>query len=168
MARHRDRLWLYSTIAIVGCLGTIAIIGAIRPIYQLSAHDGRCRIGLERAVAVPLLICDIIINIFLTFVFVYLLSPLIPRGIPSSNSFKPRFPQWIGKQCDRARKKASVEMHRSNQTLVKRVENMLCKTFIATVLIMLPTGANLGAISVLEGDELAFVSHPPTHAGVPY
>jgi hypothetical protein len=43
---------------------------------------------------------------------------------------------------------------------------MLWKTLIGTALVVLPTGANLGALCVLEGDELAFVSHALTHTGI--
>jgi hypothetical protein len=158
MTRYHDRLWLYSTIGVVVSLGTIGCVAFILPVYWINEGDGRCRIGLKRYTGVPLLTCDIVINIYLTLVFVYLLRPLVRGSQPSGGSFASRLAFWIGNMCSRAKRKATVDLRRSNQVMAKRVETLLWKTFLGTVLVIVPTAANLASICILQGDELAFVS----------
>lgn len=156
--RYKDLLWLLSTIAIIVCLGAICIVGIVSPKYVLSEVDGRCRIGLQRYAAIPLLTCDIVINLYLTTVFIYLLSPLVKDNTSSGTGVVNRVTLCISKTLGRVQQKATMDLHRSNKALVKRVETLLQKTLIGCVLVILPTGGNLAAICILVGKELAFVS----------
>ena len=156
MTRYHDLLWLYSTIGIVVSLGTIGCVAFILPVFWIS-DDGRCRIGVKRYTGVPLLTCDIVINVYLTLVFVYLLSPLVRGGQTSSASFPSRLALWIGNICSRTKNKATPNLHRSNEVMAKKVETLLWKTFWGTVLVIVPTGANLASLCILQGNELAFV-----------
>jgi hypothetical protein len=156
--RYKDLLWLLSTIAIVVCLGAICIAGIVSPKYVLSEVDGRCRIGLQRYAAIPLLTCDIVINLYLTAVFIYLLSPLVKDNTSSGTGVVNRVTLCISKTLGRVQQKATMDLHRSNKALVKRVETLLQKTLIGCVLVILPTAGNLAAICILVGKELAFVS----------
>jgi hypothetical protein len=156
--RSKDLLWLLSTIAIAASLGAICITGIVSPKYELSDKDGRCRIGLQRYAAIPLLTFDIVINLYLTLVFIYLLSPLVKNSPASGTSLASRVTLWISKIFGRAKQKATIDLHRSNKVLVKKVENLLWKTLIGCVLVILPTGGNLAAVCILVGKELAFVS----------
>ncbi|CAN9410721.1 unnamed protein product [Alternaria alternata] len=155
--RYRDLLWLLSTIAIVVCLGAICIAGIVSPKYVLSEVDGRCRIGLQRYAAIPLLTCDIVINLYLTTVFIYLLSPLVKDNTSSGTGAVNRVTLCISKTLGRVQQKATMDFHRSNKALVKRVETLLQKTLIGCVLVILPTGGNLAAICILVGKKLAFI-----------
>ncbi|CAN9414750.1 unnamed protein product [Alternaria alternata] len=145
------------TIAIVVCLGAICIAGIVSPKYVLSGVDGRCRIGLQRYAAIPLLTCDIVINLYLTTVFIYLLSPLVKDDTSSGTGVVNRVTLCISKTLGRVQQKATMDLHRSNKALVKRVETLLQKTLIGCVLVILPTGGNLAAICILVGKELAFI-----------
>ena len=156
--RYKDLLWLLSTIAIVMCLGAICIAGIVSPKYVLSEVNGRCRIGLQRYAAIPLLTCDIVINLYLTAVFIYLLSPLVKDNTSSGTGVVNRVTLCISKTLGRVQQKATMDLHRSNKALVKRVETLLQKTLIGCVLVILPTAGNLAAICILVGKELAFVS----------
>lgn len=156
MTRYHDPLWLYSTIGIVVSLGTIGCVAFILPVFWIS-DDGRCRIGVKRYTGVPLLTCDIVINVYLTLVFVYLLSPLVRGGQTSSASFPSRLALWIGNICSQTKNKATPNLHRSNEVMAKKVETLLWKTFWGTVIVIVPTGANLASLCILQGNELAFV-----------
>ncbi|KAG9195880.1 hypothetical protein G6011_01001 [Alternaria panax] len=157
MSRYHDLLWLLSTIGIVSSLGAVGIVAFVLPVFWMSDTDGRCRIGVKRYTGVPLLTCDIVINIYLTLVFVYLLSPLVRGSQSSSPSFANRLALCIGNTCGRAKCKATVDLRRSNQVMAKKVETLLWKTFIGSVLVIVPTAANLTSLCILQGHELAFI-----------
>ncbi|KAH8632717.1 nb-arc and ankyrin-like protein [Alternaria alternata] len=156
--RYKDVLWLLSTIAIVVLLGAICIASFVSPKYVLSDVDGRCHVGLQRYAAIPLLACDIVINLYLTTVFIYLLSPLVEDNTKSGTGVVKRVTLRISKTFGRVQQKATMDLHRSNKALVKRVEILLRKTLIGCVLVILPTGGNLAALCILVGKQLAFVS----------
>jgi hypothetical protein len=158
--RYKDQLWLWSTISISVSLGAIGVAGFVSPVWWISEEDGRCRIGLQRYAAIPLLTCDIVINVYLTLVFVYLLSPLVKGSGPLAAGCASRFTQYFSNLFNRAKKKATVDLHRSNQVMARKVETLLWKTLIGCVLVILPTAGNLAALCVLVGKELAFVSQP--------
>jgi hypothetical protein len=160
MSRYRDPMWLWSTIAVTGSLGATTTAGLIKPKHSFFEEDGRCHIGLQRYSSIPLLTCDFIINIYLTLVFVYLMSPLMKGSRPPGSSYASSLTYWIGNSFARARQKASVDLHRSNQVMAQKVEKLLYKTFVGCVLVILPTAGNLTAICVFVGKELAFVCEP--------
>ncbi|KAF2118019.1 hypothetical protein BDV96DRAFT_644350 [Lophiotrema nucula] len=76
-SRLKDWIWVAGIIVIVGDFGTIAIIGYISPVVDLSTIDGRCRIGLPPQVSFPLMSFDVGVNFALTGVFIYLLKPVL-------------------------------------------------------------------------------------------
>ena len=77
MPRLKDRVWLLGIFIICGGFGTIAIIGYMSPVVELSSLDGRCRIGLPPRVSFPLLCFDVAVNFLLTGVFFWLLRPVL-------------------------------------------------------------------------------------------
>jgi len=158
LSRKRDLVWLLSTIVIVVSLGAIGLAGLISPVYWLSDLDGRCRIGLQRYAAIPLLTCDIVLNLYLTLVFIYLLSPLVKDSKAFGAGLAGRIAQGIGTLSRTARRKAAVDLHRSNQVMAHKFEKLLWKTLIGCLLVILPTAGNLAALTILVGKELAFVS----------
>jgi hypothetical protein len=125
MSRYRDPLWLWSTIAVTGSLGASTAAGFIKPIHDISLKDGRCHIGLPRYSSIPLLTCDIIINVFLTLVFVYLMSPLIKGSRPPGSSYTSSLKKWIGNSFNRVRQKANFNLQRSNQVMAQKVDKLL-------------------------------------------
>ncbi|KAA8625207.1 hypothetical protein PtrSN002B_002400 [Pyrenophora tritici-repentis] len=157
LSRKHDVFWLLSTIAIVISLGAICLTGFISPVYWLSSVDGRCRIGLQRYAVIPLLTCDIVINLYLTLVFIYLLSPLVKDSEAFGAGFASRVAQGIGILSRTAKQKATFDLQRSNQVMARKFEKLLWKTLIGCVLVIVPTAGNLAALTILVGKELAFV-----------
>lgn len=68
--RHQDIIWVFGTIVILAGFGTIGVFAFLDPVTGISATDGKCRIGLPFKTALPLLVFDILVNFFLTSVFV--------------------------------------------------------------------------------------------------
>lgn len=138
--------------------GSIAICGFLWPIADLSSVDGRCRIGLPRKVTVPLLSFDVVINMGLTGVFIYLLRPLLRLGgasnsvVPASRFFKSL--RRILKSTDR---RDSTHVYPVNQNFLKSIETLLWKSLAGSALVMLPTVGNMAALYSLRGRELGWL-----------
>ena len=135
--------------------GTIAIVGFLRPISGISAEDHQCRIGLRHYVTIPLLSFDVLVNILLTMVFLYLLCPII-----RSNNFAipglhiSRVATWIGTHCSRG---IGVELRAANPHVAKRVEKLLLRTFVGSCLVMPPTIGNLTQLLILQNRDPGLV-----------
>ncbi|KAF2638908.1 hypothetical protein P280DRAFT_404210, partial [Massarina eburnea CBS 473.64] len=147
MRRHQDWIWV-SGMLINSCgFGTIAILCFKWSRSEISAHDGQCRIGsLSRAV-VPLLAFDFFINVLLTGIFVYLLPPVLQRSCISSDTIT---------ENNVTRGLRSILCHKSegSDALPKTkgpIERLTWKSFIACVLVMVPTAANLASSLPLHG-----------------
>ncbi|KAF4428671.1 hypothetical protein CFRS1_v007695 [Colletotrichum fructicola] len=83
-ARHRSKLYTCNTILMLGTYGFITMFNFhFRASYYDSASD-TCVIGLERAILIPIIVFDALVNIYLTSLF---LIPLL-----SSNHRHPRTP----------------------------------------------------------------------------
>lgn len=150
MSRSRDWLWVSSNLIILVSFGVIAIVGFLRPIAYIAPEDGRCRIGLQRYVAVPLLSVDALVNILLTFIFVHLLGPLINSN--NSKRFSASRIATCFTGCCGASDKLKVNLHTGNQRTAKKIERLLWRTFIGSTLVMLPTVANLIQIAIFQGE----------------
>lgn len=157
-SRWSDYLWLFSTIGICISLGAIGVAGFVVPITSLSEDDGRCRIGLQPYAIIPLLLCDIAINVLLTLVFIYLLSPVVRGSRPSGAGFASRLTRTTGNLCGRAKQRTAVNLHPANQRLVRRVERLLFKTLVGCFFVVLPASGNLIALWIYRGKMPAFVS----------
>ncbi|OAL50872.1 hypothetical protein IQ07DRAFT_643014 [Pyrenochaeta sp. DS3sAY3a] len=158
MRRGRDWLWVVGTLTIAVGFGTIAVAGFVWPTADISVIDGRCRIGLPRYVTIPLLTFDIVINVCLTLIFVYLLSPLVRAGsLPTSAFPASHFTKCLARYVRRARTRASVDLRPANQDAAKKIEKLLWRTFIGSCLVLIPTAGNLASLTSLKGRELGWV-----------
>ncbi|KAL6706661.1 hypothetical protein ACN47E_005203 [Coniothyrium glycines] len=156
--RYRDWMWLVGTFVTLGGFSIIALLGYMWPVAELSEYDRRCRIGLRQYVTIPLLTFDIVLNIALTIVFVHLLSPLICTGQFLSRTLPAsRLLRCLDTLCSRTKTRGSVNLHCSNQRLVQKMEYLVWKTFIGSILIMIPTLGNLITLLILKGSELGWI-----------
>ncbi|KAH7357442.1 hypothetical protein BKA66DRAFT_574439 [Pyrenochaeta sp. MPI-SDFR-AT-0127] len=156
--RTRDWLWVIGTLTIAVVFGTIAVAGFVWPIANISKKDGRCRIGLPQYVTIPLLSFDVLINILLTLVFVFLLSPLIRSGSHSTAAFPAsRFTKCLGSLWRRPRPSHSLDLRPANQVRAKKIERLLWRTFIGSCLVLIPTVGNMASLTSLKGRELGWV-----------
>lgn len=160
MKRSRDWIWLSGMTTISCGFGSIAICGFVWPIANLSQIDGRCRIGLPFRVTIPMLSFDVIINVLLTGVFVYLLRPLLQFNLQSEEAATAAtvFASSVRRVLMRAHGRAnSFDVYAMNRQSCKAIETLLWKTLIGCTLMMLPTVGNLVALIPLHGQELGWV-----------
>ena len=158
MRRTHDWLWLTGTLIIVVVFGAIAVAGFVWPIASMSPTDGRCRIGLPRFVTIPMLSFDVVINILLTLVFVYLLSPLVRAGSLSTAAFPvSRFTTSLGSLCSRSSARIGLDICPNDHLRAKRIEKLLWRTLIGSCLVLVPTVGNMAILTSLKGRELGWV-----------
>jgi hypothetical protein len=158
MGRTHDWIWLIGMLSIAGGFGSIAICGFLWPIADLSPQNGRCRIGLPFKVTIPLLSFDVVINTALTATFIYLLRPLLRFG-DLANSAVPAnlLTKGLCRMLTSSGRRRSMEVHHMNGHFLKSIEALLWKSFIGSLLVMLPTVANLAALYSLHGRELGWL-----------
>ncbi|KAJ8112179.1 hypothetical protein OPT61_g5398 [Boeremia exigua] len=138
--RGRDRLyWSCMFAVIAGFLGCYISV-LFRPLGSLRPN-GRCWIGVERVVLIPLLVYDSIVDVALTGIFLYLLLPVLKlHGSDSTLNL------------------GAGTVQASNSTRVQRsIRTLLWKSLLGTILIMFPTIANLAQVYIVHGREPAIV-----------
>ncbi|KAF3044391.1 hypothetical protein E8E12_010091 [Didymella heteroderae] len=161
MPRLKDRVWLLGMFIICGGFGTIAIIGYMSPVVELSSLDGRCRIGLPPRVSFPLLCFDVAVNFLLTGVFFWLLRPVLDfHGLLKAST-------WCGEKATsklrRSIRKREVQAHISlegaslKSAMNRNIKTLLWKCLIGSTLVMLPTVANMTQFYIMDSRELGWV-----------
>jgi len=159
MKRAYDWIWVVGFMLTLSGFTAIGVVAYVHPIAEISSIDGRCRLGIPRYTTIPLVAYDITLNVLLTLVFVYLLSPLIRSGKLSTKAFPAsRLTTFLGNMCSRSKSRTSlIQANQGNQHMVKKIERLLLKTFIGSILVMLPTVGNMSALSALSGRELGWL-----------
>lgn len=157
--RFRDWLWVAGTFIVLVGFGSISVASFVRPVADISSIDGRCRMGVPRYITIPLVAYDVCINILLTLVFIYLLSPLVRFGTLPIRTFPAtRFTKCLSGICRRSKAKTSMfSANQGNQHAITKLEKLLWKTFTGSVLVMIPTVGNFVALTSLGGRELGWV-----------
>jgi hypothetical protein len=131
--------------------GTIAVLSFVFPVAEFSAIDGKCRIGLPFKITLPLLIYDIIINVYLTCHFLYFARPHIAKDtIGKLRSIFGQRRDFRSSAKDlnenRAfRTKASLRQGHLRK-LAKRTLNGMCIMLLATIV-------NLSILFHMSGQE---------------
>jgi len=158
MCRTRDWIWLVGMLVIAAGFGSIAITGFIWPIADLSSTDGRCRIGLPLKVTIPLVAFDASINTALTGIFVYLLRPLLHfSGLPNTPEPASRLTKGIGRILKNMPHANVPRISPVNQNFFKSIEDLLWKSLLGSVLVMLSTISNLAIVCWMRGRELGWL-----------
>lgn len=157
--RAQDWIWVAGTTLIFAGFTAIGVVAFMHPVADISPIDGRCRIGIPRYTTIPLVTYDVSLNILLTFVFVYLLNPLILSGKTSIIAFPAsRLTKCLGNICSRSKSTNSlIQANQSNQQMVREIEKLLLRTLVGSILVMIPTVGNMAALSALEGHELGWI-----------
>jgi hypothetical protein len=126
-------------------------------VSDISREDGKCRVGVRRYAALPLLTFDILFNILTTLIFVYHLVPVI-RSNRLTDLSKPIgcFATCLG-YCHASTKSEGIKFHTGNAKVAKRIENLIWRSLIGSCLVMIPTAANLTQLTIFKGHELGFL-----------
>jgi hypothetical protein len=125
----------------------VAINAYLRPIIEMQ-DDGRCHMGIPGGASIPFMAVDIGVDIALTTVFFYLLRPLVK--LHGLNTLSGVF--------GRATVKIPHIEQASKETPVQRnIRILLWKSLLGSMLIMLPTIANMVQFYITGGRELALI-----------
>ncbi|KAJ4398309.1 hypothetical protein N0V91_010285 [Didymella pomorum] len=156
--RLHDRVWLSGMFIIVGGFGSIAVVGYMSPVVELSDLDGRCRIGLPPRVSFPLLCFDVAVNVLLTGVFFWLLRPVLDfHGLKAKTWCGERMTRKLKKSMRKSEQQMS-DMGASLKTAMNRnIKTLLWKCLIGSTLVMLPTVANMTQFYIMNSRELGWV-----------
>lgn len=146
---------------ICGGFGTIAIIGYLSPVVELSKLDGRCRIGLPPRVSFPLLCFDVAVNFLLTGVFFWLLRPVLNfHGLLKMSAW---FGERLTSKVKQSVRKREIEVDTATEgaslksAMNKNIKTLLWKCLVGSTLVMLPTVANMAQFYIMNSRELGWV-----------
>jgi hypothetical protein len=146
---------------ICGGFGSIAIVGYLSPIVELSPVDGRCRIGLPSKVSFPLMCFDVGVNLLLTGVFFWLLKPVLSHhGVMSLDGLVGgKLAQKLRLGISKGKRRTSGEQytHSQRKELNKNIKTLLWKCLVGSTLVMLPTVGNMVQFYVMNGRELGWI-----------
>ncbi|KAF9694047.1 hypothetical protein EKO04_007857 [Ascochyta lentis] len=146
---RRSRDWLYwacMVMVIASFLG-VAINAYLRPIIEMQA-DGRCHMGIPGGASIPFMAVDIGVDAALTGVFFYLLRPVVKlHGLNTVSGV-------FGKN---AAKNSHTSQARKETAVQRNIRILLWKSLIGSMLIMLPTIANMVQFYITGGRELALI-----------
>ncbi|KAJ4296382.1 hypothetical protein N0V90_006427 [Kalmusia sp. IMI 367209] len=114
----------------------------------MDPQDGRCHIGIPGRASIPFMAVDIVVDVVLTGVFIYLLRPVVKMHglnkvsavVGMDESHMPR-----------------TEKERNDTAIQKNIRTLLWKSLIGALLIMIPTVANMIQFYLVHGRELALV-----------
>ncbi|KAF2634810.1 hypothetical protein P280DRAFT_523787 [Massarina eburnea CBS 473.64] len=158
--RFKDAVWLTFMFLICGGFGSIAVVGYLTPIVELSRLDGRCRIGLPLKVSFPLMCFDIGVNFLLTGLFIWLLKPVLSHhGLLSLSGL---FGEKLAKRlrCGMGGVGRGSTIQYSNEqkrAMNKNIKTLLWKCLIGSSLVMLPTVGNMAQFYIMKGRELGWI-----------
>ncbi|KAF2434903.1 hypothetical protein EJ08DRAFT_569705, partial [Tothia fuscella] len=159
--RFHDWVWCgWMGVLVVG-FTSLSVLAFMQPVAALGDDDGKCRIGLPRTASIVLVMFDIFINFSLTGVFLWLLRPLLAFHQTSDPERRSYFRHRLLKYLESACCWTPFKFSRSNgpyrpalnTSLVKAVEVLVWKTFVGTVLIVIPTIVNLSLLYRMGGRE---------------
>ncbi|KAF1926397.1 uncharacterized protein M421DRAFT_7010 [Didymella exigua CBS 183.55] len=146
---RRTRDWLYWSLMaiVVGSFFGVAINAYLKLIIKMQ-DDGRCHMGIPGQASIPFMVVDISVNAALTGVFFYLLRPVV--NLHGLNTISGVFGKSSVKNRDmpQARKETAVQ---------RNIRILLWKSLFGSMLITLPTIANMVQFYITGGRELALI-----------
>lgn len=143
---HDWLYWVLMVMVLASFLG-VAINAYLKPINEMQ-EDGRCHMGIPGAASIPFMVVDISVNAVLTGVFFYLLRPVVK--LHGLNTISGAFGRNAVKhpETSQARRETAVQ---------RNIRILLWKSLFGSMLIMLPTIANMVQFYITGGRELALV-----------
>lgn len=164
-SRLKDKVWCFWQI-LTGT-GFVALVLTAFMYPHTKIILGKCEMGLPMAISIALLLFDTLINFTLTAVFVWLIRPLLAfrrTSNPDSKSYfrdklRTSFSALLARNPPTLESTSGPYHQALTRSVVPRVERLVWKTIGGTVLIILPTIANLVSLTALGGRTHAFVCY---------
>nr|POE56685.1 hypothetical protein CFP56_33657 [Quercus suber] len=177
--RAEDTIWLVSVLLCSIGTGVLAILAFISPLAEHYPESGECRIGLPRKATMILMFYDLSVNVALTSIFLVLLRPALQLHSPKSSgdnirktNSKTSLLSWtLTAQSSLAslispkpppeptpdsqsRKSPPFPFLRvpNNDPSVEGLENLISRTILGALAMMVGTTANLAALYATNGE----------------
>jgi hypothetical protein len=142
-------VYLSCMVAVLLALVGQSINAYIHPVTEMRESDGRCHFGIPGKVSIPGLAIDLIGGIGLTGLLFYLLRPVIKV---QSSELSPGVPR------PNLTRDVTVTQDSRNETAVQRnIRTLLWKSVVGSILIVIPTTANMIQFVITDGQELGMV-----------
>ncbi|KAI0626266.1 hypothetical protein TUN199_01784 [Pyrenophora tritici-repentis] len=146
--RKNDRIYLGCMAMIIVTYSIVAANTWVNHVTELRASDGRCHFGIRGIGSIPFTVVNFTTNGILTAVFFYLLRPVSQK--PVSAGFSTALG---GSDTD------TVTGHGGSDTMVrKNIRNLIWKSVVGSLLVEIPTAANMIQFAVTRGEELGMIS----------
>ncbi|KAK6432508.1 hypothetical protein LTR95_011325 [Oleoguttula sp. CCFEE 5521] len=174
-SRRQDRLWLLSIAILAVGFGIILTVALVNPIADFGGEHQVCSIGVPITVTIPLISYDILLNVALTGIFINLLRPLLAfRNRNSILLTPPLIDQSFNNSKIGLRTNASSNSRPlSNESLagptqiqpstvivssrdgtnVEPLKQLIYKSLVGAVAILIPTVVNLSLLYRWRGGE---------------
>lgn len=154
--RFKDWAWVTSMLVVVLGFGAIAVVAFLKPLFELSERDGKCRIGLPSKLLAGLLAYDVGVNIAMTVWFFMLVRPYLVSGLPNV------IPTFVQKGCKKIRvlinKQTKTACTTSGaDTACSSIVRLMSKSFIGSVGVLITTIINLSVLLHMQGREQAWL-----------
>lgn len=154
--RSRDPVWVAGMLITVGLFGGMALWCIATPHAGISVHDGHCRIGSDMIPSYITFSSDIVINIGLTGVFIWLILPVLKNQTRGTATDFSESPQSPGRTSFTLRGVLSSDVGRDDQ-LSRSVKGMLRKNIIGSALTFVAGAINLVIYFVDATSQIAYV-----------
>ncbi len=157
--QKHDVIWLANMAMIVIGFGIIAVLAFVYLVSKVSPVDGQCRIGLHLGITVALLAYDMLINIWLTGLFIKLAAKYMDRFFPE------RVSRWWKVLSQRLRLLATSLPANANDDdppvmaidASSDLAKLARKTLAGSVIMMSSTIVNLAVLLRFHGEEAGWV-----------
>jgi hypothetical protein len=128
--RSKDKVYLACVIPAMTLYLIISINSYFWRVTAMHDSDGRCHFGISSAASIPVLSVNVLTNVFLTGVFIYLLRPVVKiYRVPTVS--------------------AALEK--------KNIKTLLWKSILGAILTELPVAANMIQFLITGGKELGMM-----------
>ncbi|KAH7394967.1 hypothetical protein DE146DRAFT_658795 [Phaeosphaeria sp. MPI-PUGE-AT-0046c] len=155
--RRRDPIWIAGMVVIVA-FGGMALWCIATPHAGISVHDGHCRIGSDMIPSYTTFSADIVINIGLTGVFVWLILPVLRNQARGSTIVMVEVSQPPARNPSALRGVLSNNTERDDH-LSLSVKKMLRRNIIGSALTFVAGAVNLVIYFVDATSQIAYVCY---------
>jgi hypothetical protein len=144
VSRRKDKIYLSCMTMIVVMYSSVAINSYVNHVTELRDSDGRCHFGIRGIVSIPFTVVNFFTDMVLTGVFFYLLKPV--AQFPSMSYFASKS------------SRDDAPAHGGTDTPArKRIRMLLWKSIVGSLLIEIPTAANMIQFVITKGEELGMI-----------
>lgn len=157
--RSKDRVYLACVIPAMTLYLIISVNSYFWRVTAMHDSDGRCHFGISSAASIPVLSVNVLTNVCLTGVFIYLLRPIVKLyRVPTVSAALEKKNNDNNTEVtadDTPTITSSSTTHES--AVQKNIKTLLWKSILGAILTELPVAANMIQFLVTGGAELGMM-----------